>query len=228
MEILRSFNLNNPDPVYVFVLPDGQNQHNKTVVFRKSNFNEAVFPNVTSLQRQLTKSNISKLITLIENIDKIAPILLNTFNVNNKQHLKNKKQHSYNNHATKGDLDEAESLRIVDENVRTERNFLRFMQELNGEADTNYVNNYYQWPNGVSTIQNYDEYDNLASTDINIRNGPHYRPSSQIDYTLAFDYTTTPRPQSTTTVAVNWKDLGLDGWTGGIKEPGKSFEETRQ
>lgn len=49
-----------------------------------------------------------------------------------------------------------------------------------------------------------------------------------IEYSLS--YTTTERSSSAGDHGpeVSWKDLGLDGWMGGIKEPGRSFHEHAQ
>lgn len=201
-----AFNVDNPNPMYVFVLPVGL--QNRTLVLRHSDFDHAIFPNISRLQRQIMSSNISRLYKLIENLDKPTWMSEQTetttefvFTIDDMHNE---------------DLDEAESMKVVEENVRTERNFYKFMH---------YLNQHYDTDNRVGSDTKFEHADQLPSGSAVVDRYTKYSPSqSQIEYSLHIDYTTAKPIGDKQLQAVSWKDLGLEGWMGGIKEPGKGFD----
>lgn len=204
-----AFNVENPNPMYVFVLPVGL--QNRTLVLRRSDFGHAIFPNISRLQRQIMSSNISRLYKLIENFDK--PTWMSEQSDTTTEFLFTNDDDTHN-----ADLDEAESMKVVEENVRTERNFYKFMHYLNQHHETDntagsdlkYIENADLLPSGSAVVGRYTKL---------------YKPSqSQIEYSLHIDYTTAQPIAEKPLQTVSWKDLGLDGWMGGIKEPGKGFD----
>lgn len=201
------FNVDNPNPMYVFVLPVGL--HNRTLVLRRSDFEHAIFPNISRLQRQIMSSNISRLYKLIENLDK--PTWMSEQPDTTTEFL------FTIDDTHNADLDEAESMKVVEENVRTERNFYKFMHFLNQHHDTD---------NTAGSDMKYDGHDDLLpSGSAVVGRYTKYKPSqSQIEYSLQIDYTTAKPIADKQLQTVSWKDLGLDGWMGGIKEPGKGFD----
>lgn len=122
--IVESFNVFNPDPLYIFVLPDNSN---RTVAFRRSNFSDISFPNTTSLQtiQKILKS--SKYAHLFPTAEEMAAKQLA---------LGDKFFAKYNQFmSSEQDLYESESLKVVEENVRTEKSFFKFMDKLNDESN---------------------------------------------------------------------------------------------
>lgn len=203
-----AFNVDNPNPMYVFVLPVGL--QNRTLVLRRSDFDDAIFPNISKLQRQIMNSNISRLYKLIENLDK--PTWMSE-----QPHTTTEFLLTIDD-AHNSDLDEAESMKVVEENVRTERNFYKFMQYLNQHHETDN-------DKAVSDQKYVGHTDLLRSGSAVVGRYTKYKPSqSQIEYSLHIDYTTAKPIGDKHLQAVSWKDLGLDGWVGGIKEPGKGFD----
>lgn len=201
-----AFNVDNPNPMYVFVLPVGQ--QNRTLVLRRSDFDHAIFPNISRIQRQIMSANISRLYKLIENIDK--PIWMSEQSQTTTEFL------FTNDDTHNADLDEAESIKVVEENVRTERNFYKFMH---------YLNQHHETDNKAGSDHKFDGHaDMLPSGSAVVGRYSKYKPSqSQIEYSLHIDYTTARPIGEKQFQTVSWKDLGLDGWMGGIKEPGKGF-----
>lgn len=202
-----AFNVDNPNPMYVFVLPVGL--QNRTLVLRRSDFDHAIFPNISRLQRQIMSSNISRLYKLIENLDKPSWM---------SEHPDTTTEFLFTIDDThNADLDEAESMKVVEENVRTERNFYKFMH---------YLNQHHETDNKAGSDNKYGRHaDLLPSGSAALGQYTKYKPSqSQIEYSLHIDYTTAKPITDKQLQAVSWKDLGLDGWMGGIKEPGKEFD----
>lgn len=213
----HNFNLHTADPMYVFVLPGGDStsdtpfRHNRTLVLHRSSFaHPAQFPLISPMQRRLQRTNITRLQLLIGNIERIRP--------NNDQPS-----------SRLPDLDESESavaLRVVEENVRTERNFLHFMQLLNGKNDdtvaTTLLGNSLGGAGDENDFDGRDEDEPPAWQTLLVG-------VPQIEYSVPY---TTERTMlnggGAATPAVSWKDLGLEGWLGGIKEPGRSFQQITQ
>lgn len=205
--IRNVFNIDNPNPMYIFVLPGGEK--NRTLVLTRNNFDTAVYPNISTGRRFVKDDRHAN--KLLQLFDRTA----------NKDKLK--ESDVDNTIVDLKDLDESESMRIVAENVRTERNFIEFMERLNEKGDVGGRRNVLQkdvpvtYPLDGSKIRTVNkEYEDLVS--------PKLKYKFQIDY--AADLL---RPPQTTensfrTTKLDWKDLGLDGWMGGLREPGKNFD----
>lgn len=194
------FNIENPNPMYIFVLPG---EKNRTLVLTRNSFDQAVYPNISTGQRFVKD-------------DHHANRLLQLFDSGAIKD-KTKETDAENLIFDFKDLDEAESMRIVAENVRTERNFIEFMERLNknGHVDSNVVQEKPppQIHVDVSKAVN-KEYEDLVS--------PKLKYKFEIDYSGDSLRHTTQNAVKTT--ELDWKDLGLDGWIGGLREPGKNFD----
>lgn len=202
--IFSSFNLRNPNPSYVFVLPD--DEANQTISFQRSDFAEASFPNVTTLQ-MLRKFMLES--NLMETNDKIeAPLWKNNdaFWAKYEQTKPNA-----------DDENDEEIDKTVQENTRTERNFFRFMDQLNAEADED---------GSVDPMNRFIEEQSTTNYENSLR---HIHPHDSIgNYKLGgtkWDFTTKKYPA--TTNRVSWKDFGLHGWAGPIENSHQSPNENR-
>lgn len=203
--IIESFNIHNPDPMYVFVLPDASNQ---TLVFRRSNFSDISFPNTTTQQKLQNLLKSSKFSHLFPNHDERQSKQLaldQRFFTKYKQFM-----------SSENDLHEAESIRIIEENVRTEKTFFKFMNKLNGggidvHGTSIEENDKHNRPNTIH--QQPTDYPAL------IRN-IHAKAKNNIgDYALAKDNVHGPIVSwSTTQKPISWADFGLHGWVGKINE----------
>lgn len=203
--IIDSFNVRNPDPMYVFVLPDASN---KTLVFRRSNFSDISFPNTTKLQNLQNFLKSSKFAHLFSNHDERMSKQLaldQRFFTKYKQFM-----------SSENDLHEAESLRVIEENVRTEKNFFKFMNKLNDGIDIDQEG---------SSIDESDEHNRPESVEQQPTDYPalirHIHARKNIgNYALAKDNIHGPIvPWPTTQKSiVSWDDFGLHGWFGKIHE----------
>ena len=114
------FNLNNSNPTYVFRLPD-----KKKLTFRKSDFDVAVFPNITNVNK-FTKSTANL---------QMQPSMKHQVKVRNEQvfdELKHERIIFKNNFDGNDDYDD-NMRKIIDENVRSEKDFIHFMNDLNDD-----------------------------------------------------------------------------------------------
>lgn len=217
VDLEHTFNIANPDPMYVFVLPGSH--HNRTLVLRRSYFDAAIFPNISHLQRQIMASNITRLYTLIENIEKIRPIGGDYIQqpaaaAAPEQQIPPTVMMNRNNREQQTDAD---AMRVVEENVRTERNFLKFMNYLNDRqvaAASVLADNSIDGSGGGVVQPNERDTNEVALKSA----------ASQIEYSLELAYTTESPSGDQQKRRISWKDFGLDGWVGGIKEPGKDFD----
>lgn len=114
------FNLNNVNPTYIFRLPD---KKNRTLVLRKSDFTAAVFPNITNVNK--FKKSTEKLVT---SSSSRRPIKAKNEEFNDE--LKSERFIFENNLNNNEDNDE-NMKHIVEENVRTEQDFIKTMSDLN-------------------------------------------------------------------------------------------------
>lgn len=123
--ISSMFNLNNVNPTYVFRLPD---KKNRTLVFRKSDFTAAVFPNITNVNKfaksseKLQMSSSSKHPVKVKNEELL-------------DELKHERFIFENNLSTSYDDYDETMKQIVDENVRSEKEFIQLMNELNEDLN---------------------------------------------------------------------------------------------
>lgn len=204
--IIESFNIYNPDPLYIFVLPDG---FNRTVAFRRSNFTDISFPNTTSLQTIQTVLKSSKYAHLFPSPEEMAAKQLA---------LSDKFQTKYNQFmASEKDLNEEESfMNIVEENVRTEKNFFKFMDKLNDQVDSD-----------EESIENSGE-----QTPLDSKHAPsdyqalirHIHSKDHVgNLKLVNDQESKviwPKNEK-----LSWDDFGLHGWIGKINDEHENPEE---
>ncbi|XP_035781078.1 uncharacterized protein LOC118460686 [Anopheles albimanus] len=168
--LLSLFNMENLNPTYVFLLPmDGKN-HVRKLIYQRSDFEEADFPNITTVNK-FTGRNPNR---TTPSVKPGGDMVLE------------KKIFEY---IDKDTMDEG-TAKVVEENVRTERNFIKFMDELNRDLE--------------------DE-ERRRMTKENVRK-PASSPSSSAS--LFTPHATNPKY----TQSVGWEDLGLDGWAGGLRE----------
>lgn len=102
------FDVDDEDPVYAFVLPD---KRNKTIVFHQRDFTQMKYPRISEVGRMEGPVFYKPLNATVFR-DESAPLA---------ERLTVRQEGE----------EEAEMNRIVEENVRTERNFIQFMEDLN-------------------------------------------------------------------------------------------------
>lgn len=222
--IFETFNIYNPDPMYVFLLPDNLNH---TVVLRRSNFTEISFPNMTALQSIQKLLRSSKFKPLLET-DHRKPKDLFT----DDRHFFAKYQQFISDD---GDLYEAESHKVVEENIRTERNFFKFMDRVNKDnsesdsvvieanKDDSRTRIQHTIPKPLdypSLIKNLHSKNKIGNYQLEI---DEHRQQQQQQQQL--------RPQQQAKIVrpnknkVTWEDFGLHGWTGHINLHHQNPEE---
>lgn len=162
--VSNSFNTKNLNPAYIFILPD---KHNRTLVLRKNDFLEIDYPNIS-------------------HINKFRKMQKDFFNKNEEKEMKEKMENMYS--------DDSESIEMVAENMRTERNFYKWVEDYNNDVDS-YTNR----PTGK--LQN---------------------RKSEEDYEFYDDYEEEEKSQEGD--GVKWDDLGLEGWTGGLKKVREEYK----
>lgn len=127
--IEKMFNFHNLNPTYVFRLPD--NTKNKTLIFRKSDFSVAVFPNITNVNK------FKKMTPSIQQVSSSKQQLVKGKSEEILEELKHERlifQKNLNGNYEDVDYDE-NMMRIVEENVRSEKEFIKFMRDLNEDLD---------------------------------------------------------------------------------------------
>ncbi|XP_058116725.1 uncharacterized protein LOC131288402 [Anopheles ziemanni] len=118
--LLSLFNTENLNPTYVFLLPmDGKN-HVRKLIYQRSDFEEAEFPNVTTINKFTGRPNRTA----------ASAAMVVTSKPGGDLQLE-KKIFEY---IDKDTMDEG-TLKVVEENVRTERNFIKFMDDLNRDLE---------------------------------------------------------------------------------------------
>lgn len=130
------FNFNNVNPTYVFQLPD-INNYNRLLVFRKSDFSAAVFPNI---------SNVNKFTKSTENLQ-VSSSSKHPVKAKNEELLEELKHERliFENNLN-GNVDDYDDnmKKIVDENVRLEKDFIEKMKSLNRDLDDEDLRENYQ------------------------------------------------------------------------------------
>lgn len=218
--IFATFNIYNPDPMYVFSLPDNLNH---TVVLRRSNFTEITFPNTTALQSIQKILRSSKFKPLLETDHRKPKDLLTQ-----DQHFFAKYQQFISD---ENDLYEAESRKAVEENIRTERNFLKFMDRLNEDDSDSVVIEANEDDSRTRIQQTLPKPLDYQSLIKNLHSKNHIG-----SYHLAVDEQRQPQPQQQqqhqqakivrpNKNKVTWEDFGLHGWTGNINMHHQNPEE---
>lgn len=128
------FNLNNANPTYVFRLPD---KKNRTLVFRKSDFTAAVFPNISNVNKfkkpsaNLQMSSSSKRPVKVQSEEQFDELSRDSFIFED------------NLHSNIDDYDD-NMKSIVDENVRLEQAFIENMNSLNQDLNDEEIRENYQ------------------------------------------------------------------------------------
>ena len=133
-DISLIFNLNNFNPTYVFRLPD---KKNRTLVFRKSDFTLAVFPNVTNVNKFNNPDNELQMSSSIKHPVKVK-------NEEYFDELKDERLIFENNLSNNFDDYDDSMKDIVDENVRSEKDFIQFMTDLNSDLEKEDLKEKYQ------------------------------------------------------------------------------------
>lgn len=200
--ITEHFEVSNPDPVYVFVLPENANQ---TLVFHRSNFSDISFPNTTSLQKMhnfLRRSEFAHLhSSQTERSSKDSSI--------DESFIR--KYHQFM--SSENDLYEAESLKIVEENVRTEKNFFQFMDQINREMSNEEIS--VEDSSERSLKQpNQKESDFSPLVD-------HVHSTDHIGKFALYNQNrrkTEWHGNKGSSAKLSWEDFGLEGWVGKLNE----------
>lgn len=119
------FDLNNINPSYVFRLPD---KNNRTLVFRKSDFSVAVFPNI---------SNVNKFTKSSENLQ-TSSSSNKPVKIKNEELLEELRHENFifeNNLNSNIDDYDDNIEKIVDQNVNSEKDFIELMNSLNKDLN---------------------------------------------------------------------------------------------
>lgn len=172
------FNLNNVNPTYVFRLPDNRN---RTLVFRKSDFTAAVFPNIT---------NVNKFTKSTENLQ-VQSSVKHPVKVKNDELLEELKHERFifeNNVNSNYDDYDDNMKQIIEENVRSEKDFIQLMTDLNEDLNEEDLREKY--------------HQRLTSPPMN---AALKKP--------AFDEKNKSKKRSEDE---DWEELGLSGWSGTV------------
>lgn len=116
------FNLNNVNPQYVFKLPE----KNRTLIFRKSDFTAAVFPNITNVNKfkssgKLKASSSTKYPVRVKNQELLEELKHERF--------------IFENTLSNNDEYDDKMKEIVEENVKSEKEFIKLMNDMNDDLD---------------------------------------------------------------------------------------------
>lgn len=207
-DLMDSLNIHNPNPVYVFLIP-GQHT-NRTVAYRRSDFVYTAFPNTTILQhfhKMLRESSFKPYVDAIDDQQ-----MTKQLHVNNRRFLAKYKEFLADH------SDELHSLNAIEENVRTEKNFFKFMDEINGNdrypRHVNRIADELQKHFTVTTTDYRALIQELHSTDSHVGNFALKNESSFEERAEVND-------------EVSWDDLGLHGWSGKIAMKHNHPQENR-
>ncbi|XP_041764657.1 uncharacterized protein LOC121602973 [Anopheles merus] len=169
--LLSLFNVDNLNPTYVFLLPMEGKNHVRKLIYQRSDFEEAEFPNVTTINKFSERPNRTG-----------ASIVASP---GSDMQLEKK----IFDHLDKDTMDDG-TRKVVEENVRTERNFIKFMDELNRDLEE-------------------EENRRMLKESMRKSASTAGRTSSTVLFT-PYAYKHTP--------TIGWDDLGLEGWAGGLRE----------
>ncbi|XP_053670284.1 uncharacterized protein LOC128720630 [Anopheles nili] len=112
--LLSLFNTENLNPTYVFLLPMEGKNHVRKLIYQRSDFEEAEFPNITTVNKFTGKSNRTTAVSK-PGVDMLL-------------------EKKIFEHIEKDTMDDG-TRKVIEENVRTERNFIKFMDELNRDLE---------------------------------------------------------------------------------------------
>lgn len=170
--VSNSFNTKNLNPAYIFILPD---KNNRTIVLRKNDFLEIDYPNIS-------------------HINKFRKMQKDFYNKKDENEMKEKLiENMYS------DDSDSKSMEMVAENMRTERNFYKWVEDYNNDVEsfTNRPSKKFQ---SRKSDEDYELYDD--------------------------DYETSDEEKETSEEndRVRWDDFGLKGWTGGLKKVREEYK----
>lgn len=178
--ITSTFNLNNANPTYVFRLPD---KKNRTLSYRKSDFSSAIFPNIT---------NVNKFTNASEHLESSSSIehQVRVKNEDLQDELKFER-FIFENNINHDDIDRDEDMKkIVEENVRSEKEFIELMNELNEDLEEEDLR------------AQYKNKFNKPSAEKSIKK-PLFGTKVKLDVNKKSEED-------------QWDELGLSGWTGTV------------
>lgn len=144
--ISTMFNVHSDNPSYVFELPGKTAQR---LVFRRSDFSSAIYPNVTNVNKFQKKSNHRNLQASSSNRRPVK--------VKSEETSAEIRREKYLFEVGFDDHDES-MRKIVEENVRSERDFVSFVNDLNTNMEEEYQERQQQKQEVVSK----EEEDNWA------------------------------------------------------------------
>lgn len=202
--LLNFFNIDNPDPLYIFVLPDATK--NRTVVLRKSNFSPATFPNISILDKRI-QSHSSTFKSLPQS--QLLPA--------ESKRIQRSKLLLDDSSSVENDASTEDEQNVVAENVRTEKNFFKFMDRLNNGRLSNDVEDQ---PTAAALQQ--IQGDHLYEIDDVLPSGyrfPLENPGDSFYHRQKY-------PKRST--KISWKDLGLNGWSGRLSKPGIRYRKGKR
>lgn len=174
--VTNSFNTINLNPAYIFILPD---KSNLTLVIRKNDFLEIDYPNIS-------------------HINKFKKMKKDFFNKKQENEMQEKLMENLYS-------DDSESMEMVDENMRTERNFYKWVEDYNNDVES-----FTKRPNKKKSFQNrkseedYELYDD--------------------EYNDDYETVSEEKEKSEEGDSVLWDDFGLKGWTGGLKKVREEYK----
>lgn len=190
-DLMEDLNIRNPNPIYIFNIPGEQS--NRTVAYRRSDFASTTFPNTTLLQhfhKMLRESSFKPYVDAIDDQEMTKQI-----HVSNRRFLANYKDFLADR------SDELGSLGAIQENVRTEKNFFKFMDEINRNNER-----FEKQLPIIATTDYRSLIKELHSTD-HIGNFALAASDKHLEQRAKLSDAKDP---------VTWEDLGLDGWSGNI------------
>lgn len=199
------FRIDNPNPTYVFVIPD---ENNRTIIFKRSDFRQAIFPNITTINKFRNKFNLTISLTTGKDDNQNSGDDYELFsNLRPEKLIKKTEDYS--------DFDE-EMLRIVAENVRTERNFIKKMEEINSGSVDGQHESFTTNPKTVVIPRETSVKPKSVKTKKSFRLDTSYAGSRKIGQFVSPDsLKVSYRPHSSDD---DWDSLGLEGWSGGLRE----------
>uniref|UniRef100_A0A182K2R2 Uncharacterized protein n=1 Tax=Anopheles christyi TaxID=43041 RepID=A0A182K2R2_9DIPT len=170
--LLSLFNTENLNPTYVFLLPMEGKNHVRKLIYQRSDFEEAQFPNVSTINKFTGKPNRTMATSIVSKPSSDMQLEKKIFE-----------------HLDKDTMDDG-TRKVIEENVRTERNFMKFMDELNRDLE---------------------EEENRRILKESMRQA--VSTTGRTSSTALFTPYTYKGTQT-----LSWDELGLEGWAGGLRE----------
>lgn len=147
------FNFHNSNPTYMFRLPDGKN---RTIMFKKSDFSVAVFPNITNVNKFKDKTKIQASSSNRHQVKAKSEEVLDELKQERLIFQKN-----LNGNLDDDDYDE-NMKNILDSNVKAEKDFIKFIRELNEDLDDEELHEKYKQKDFNKGRNSKNEWDELG------------------------------------------------------------------